>query len=596
MEEHFGRDVTEEAADAAASSPLTEHGAAAVRRDVWPHATWLTSGPALPSAPQTLAGCGVQERLITRWREVQAEDAAAAAKLKRGTAAWDSSGGHAGADLGGGAGGDFVSAEQQELFNVCRSYKDLLFPCRPYPLSAEAPDALLDAVLLHCLAHVGAAAAAIKRNSERLKGGETGVTGAAEAPRDQGFTRPKVLLLLPLRSLALRATTRLAALAQRETRADSIQGKQRLVEEFGAPSDEESGAPGARGRGGSAPGKPAEHAALFAGNSDDHFRFGVKITRGAVRLFADFYQADVIMASPLGLSTALSAAAKEGGGATDFLSSIEIAAVDRADVMLMQNWAHVTAVFEALNRLPEAQHGADIMRVRPAALAGRARHVRQTILLASFASAELNALARGCANVAGRARLQPTYEGVLGSVLPRVRQLFERFRAPSAAGEADARFAHFCRIVWPRMREAGTSGQLLFVPSYFDYVRMRALAKAEGAEFAALSEYAKPQEAARARSRFADGRLRLAMTTERAHFFLRIRMRGVRELVVYQVPEHAHFYAELVNLLDSADASAVAPTVTVLFSRFDAARLERVVGRARAERMLSSAAATFVLC
>lgn len=69
-----------------------------------------------------------------------------------------------------------------------------------------------------------------------------------------------------------------------------------------------------------------------------------------------------------------------------------------------------------------------------------------------------------------------------------------------------------------------------------------------------------------------------------------------QELVVYQLPEHAHFYAELVNLLESADAGAAAPTVTVLFSRFDAARLERVVGATRAARMLSRAATTFVLC
>ena len=34
------------------------------------------------------------------------------------------------------------------------------------------------------------------------------------------------------------------------------------------------------------------------------------------------------------------------------------------------------------------------------------------------------------------------------------------------------------------------AGQLVFVPSYFDYVRVRPMLKEEGAEFAALSEYA----------------------------------------------------------------------------------------------------------
>ena len=62
-----------------------------------------------------------------------------------------------------------------------------------------------------------------------------------------------------------------------------------------------------------------------------------------------------------------------------------------------------------------------------------------------------------------RSHLQPhaAVQGVLGGVLPRVRQLFERFRAPSAAGDADARFVHFRRLVWPRMQEAGTSGACL---------------------------------------------------------------------------------------------------------------------------------------
>ena len=64
-----------------------------------------------------------------------------------------------------------------------------------------------------------------------------------------------------------------------------------------------------------------------------------------MKLYADFLQADVIVASPIALATLLAEGPPEGGGAeggpADFLSSIEVALVDRADALLMQNWAHV---------------------------------------------------------------------------------------------------------------------------------------------------------------------------------------------------------------------------------------------------------------
>lgn len=64
--------------------------------------------------------------------------------------------------------------------------------------------------------------------------------------------------------------------------------------------------------------------------------------RGAVKLYSDFLQSDIVVASPIALATKLSDEQKEEeGGPADFLSSIEIAVVDRADVLLMQNWAHV---------------------------------------------------------------------------------------------------------------------------------------------------------------------------------------------------------------------------------------------------------------
>ena len=54
-------------------------------------------------------------------------------------------------------------------------------------------------------------------------------------PLLQGFTRPKVLILLPQRNLAFKLVRRLVALAMRETRGDTVQGKEKFVEQFTNP-------------------------------------------------------------------------------------------------------------------------------------------------------------------------------------------------------------------------------------------------------------------------------------------------------------------------------------------------------------------------
>ena len=70
---------------------------------------------------------------------------------------------------------------------------------------------------------------------------------------------------------------------------------------------------------------------------------------------------------------------------------------------------------------------------------GRGALYRQTVLLSSFASAEMNALlARSCRNHGGKARLWPTHKGVLSQIIPQARQVFERLPAALAAGGAPA--------------------------------------------------------------------------------------------------------------------------------------------------------------
>ena len=60
-----------------------------------------------------------------------------------------------------------------------------------------------------------------------------------------------------------------------------------------------------------------------------------------MRLFADLFDADIIVASPIGLATRLAEDAAAGRG-PDYLSSIELLVVERGDALAMQNWAHVT--------------------------------------------------------------------------------------------------------------------------------------------------------------------------------------------------------------------------------------------------------------
>jgi len=143
---------------------------------------------------------------------------------------------------------------------------------------------------------------------------------------------------------------------------------------------------------------------------------------------------------------------------------------------------------------------------------------------------------------------------------------------------------------------------LLVIPSYFDFVRVtNALRKAGTITFAQISEYSSPAEIGRARTQFFKGKRALLVVTERFHFYRRYRLRGAKTVVFYSLPSHAAFYAEFLAMpfvaskADEARGKLVDDDVDpaeisgrTLFSRFDVLRLERVVGREDARKMLAS--------
>lgn len=136
----------------------------------------------------------------------------------------------------------------------------------------------------------------------------------------QGYTRPKILIILPFRNNAYEYIQQII-----EQSLLKPQNYERFVKEFYAESNYIN--------------KSEEYKKLFKGNIDDCFKIGLKFTRTACKLFSSFYSSDYIIASPLGLYQIIQKDA-------DFLSSIEIAVFDNANVFMMQNFEHVKVIFD----------------------------------------------------------------------------------------------------------------------------------------------------------------------------------------------------------------------------------------------------------
>lgn len=490
-------------------------------------------------------------------------------------------------------GSNFQSSKQRMFFSLCSSYRDILHHQKKgfYHKGSDEDSSVMDAYIMHSLNHVFRTRDIVTKNDAKLaKHPETAreevITGSNYL--DQGFTRPKVLILLPLASVALRLVRRLVQLAPSGNKVN-VEYMERFCNEFGVDAGEEDELEANQQK----PSKPADYQALFGTNNNDHFMVGIKFTRKSIRLYSDFYSSDIIVASPLGLITKIGEAEKNKEKDIDYLSSIEILLIDHADVIAMQNWSHVNTVVEHLNCLPSKQHGTDIMRVRQWYLDGHAQFYRQTIILSSYLNPDINALFnRHCLNFEGKLRLSCEYKGVLPKVVLSVRQVYERFDAASIAEADDARLEYFTKKVFPNIKDSIQGGILLFISSYFEFVRIRNFLKSQNASFCLLGEYTKQSDISRGRNWFIQGRRKIMLYTERAHFYHRYKIKGIQNLIIYSLPQRKEFYPEVLNMLEGSHNM----TCTVLFSRFDQLQLERIVGSAAAKRLTTSDKGVFIFC
>ncbi|XKL67969.1 hypothetical protein PGB90_003460 [Kerria lacca] len=468
-----------------------------------------------------------------------------------------------------------LTALQLELLSIMHEYKDLYYTERTFTNAEE----IRFVYCLHAINH--ALKTRLKIINHNAK-----INEKLEIPgefRDQGLVKPKVLIIVPFRNSALRIIKMISSILLIDEKQNII-NKKRFFDEFGGDdisiSQKKS--------------KPEDYEKTFTGNIGDDFNIGITVTKKSLKLFADFYSSDIIVASPLGLRLIIGAEG-ETNRDYDFLSSIEVLILDQVEIFLMQNWDHILHIMDHLNLQPQKSHNTDFSRVRSWALNGWTKYYRQNLIFSSYPLIPISALVnQKCNNYAGCIRTNNSFViGTISQIIISVPQIFYRLNGNSAGDTIDGRFNMFIQKILPHCLENLMRHVLIYIPSYFDFVRIRNYFKTEAISCAQICEYSKDRKVAQARDIFFHNEVNYMLYSERFHFYRRRKIRGIRHLIFYQLPTFPHFYSEMCNLMQEAnqnpklsDNSSI--SVSVIYSKYDAPQLAAIVSTNRAARMLAS--------
>lgn len=298
--------------------------------------------------------------------------------------------------------------------------------------------------------------------------------------KDQGFTRPKVLILTPFKHMAAQVIE-MVVFMMNNGKWKGISRRKKYKRDFLNEED------------------------AF----NDNFKMGIalkysaKTKTSSVKLYEPFYESDIIVASPLAMRIMTGqetdeTAEKQNLIDFDFLSSIEFLILDQAEAFNFQNTEHVEELMKVINRQPKKLSGLnDITRIKDVYTHQSpklAKYLRQNIVIQKFRSSDLEFIfSQYCScNVFGSVSIPTIHPNRAKEICQQQNIKITLRRLPNckAYEHTDAaRFNFFTKKLWDGIYVDSQGYTVVFVPNYFDFVQLRTFLKNKGAQVVFISEY-----------------------------------------------------------------------------------------------------------
>lgn len=480
----------------------------------------------------------------------------------------------------------------------------------------ELKDRYQDYYTLHAINHVIKTTDLIIGNNEKkskiakqIQEGKLSVNDEPEF-RDQGYYRPKVLILLPTRNIAWEVVNKLI----KNSQVLNVDNKKKFQQQYYSPYKTNEF-------------KPEDFHDIFDGNSNDFFTLGMKYSRKTMKLYCKIEYCDIIIASPLGLKMLIDKTHN-----ADFLSSIEVCIIDKLEGLYMQNWSHLSEILSKLNCSPKNFEGlkVDFSRIRMWSINDQAQYLTQVMSFGRYLTPEIMSIVKGSKNlmngstlfksindetVLTKTKMDLIKRGLINRQVS-LRQTFLKFKFKSIIDEPNDRFEFFKSVLLPQIstKLSYNFGTLLYIPSYIDYMRVvEYLENDTKVPFVAIDEYSSRSKLDSNRTHFqrASSHAKLLVYTERLHFYKRYDLKGVRNVIFYQLPTDPIFYKEVLKFigdekvrvdneirmkelreeeegLDDLQMDLNLCSVKVAFDQLDLMKLEKIVGLKNTHDLIKS--------